>query len=826
MLTACQRRSFALILRILLAVWTALLAGPGMSGQTAGRHIEQGQALIRHYNSREYGASAQNWAVLQDRRGMLYVGNNECLLEFDGHNWRRIPGTNGGVFALATDSAGVVYVGGAGDFGYLRTGPDGARRYISLCEQLPDSERNFGVVRSVHLLGDTVFFQSRQYLFLYAGKRLEILPVADSYLRAYALGGQYFLKTAGAGLCRWWGNGLQALPGGAWFKQETIAFLLPYQKTQILVGTQKNGVWAYDPSTGARARPPGFEALQNRLQTEELYHGLQLPGGGYALATLSGGIYLTLPGGSLQRHIHRTLGLHDNTVHHLYLDRQQGLWAAMNHGLDRISMRAPFQYWDAGLGLDAAVLCIKRHRGVLYAGTNLGLYALRPAPTPSAPARFYRVDDALRDQVFALEEAVLPGEQLPRLLLATGSGIYALSAQNRLQGLPGANSAPFYALTVSHRQPGAVYAGGNNGLFRISFSRGAWQTPVRIGASDMLVRSVAEDRNGRIWIGIRNRGWARLEPRPDGRFDAVFFDQLNDRQAVGDHRIFPWGDALLFRSSQFGAFRFDEEKNTFQPLYFSEAQARQKSPAWVAATGPARHAWVWAPSADGAQLEWLREKEPGTWTRVYQPFGILPDVRDLFQGGFYPENEHVTWMGGAMGLYRFDASDMPERRYFQQAFTVLLRRVQVGGDSLLAADWLAQPEKTWALAHQNNSIAFQFAALAFERPENNRYSVFLEGYDRQWSAWTNKTEKEYTNLLPEHTLSAYGRAMPSRKRPSAGILPWRCCRPGTKAGGPICCICRYSGLSCLPWRACSPGSRPGASNANNKSMNNCVRPTN
>ncbi|MCB0532942.1 MAG: response regulator [Lewinellaceae bacterium] len=738
----------ALFFQIAVASCLLVLAPVWGVAQTQTGHSEQGQAIIRNYNSREYSASAQNWAVLQDNRGMLYVGNNECLLEYDGHTWSRINGTNGGVFSLAADTSGTIYVGGAGDFGYLQTDPSGARRYISLSAQLPESARNFGVVRSVHMLGDTVFFQSRQTLFLYHQQRLDTYPIPDSYLRAYAVNNRYFIKLAGKGLCHWNKNKFELLPGGERFSAETIAFLLPFPQNRLLIGTLTNGIWVYDPRTGACTRPERFQALQAVLSNDELYHGLRLPAGGYALATLSGGIYLTDAEGVLQRQINRGLGLNDNTVHFLFLDRQQGLWAAMNHGLDRISLRAPFQYWDQALGLDAAVLCIKRHHGTLYVGTNLGLYAMVQANDPSEPSRFKLVDPAHRDQIFALETIAAPGQPQTQLLLATGSGLYTLQSDNNMRRLHEADLGPFYSLAVSGTQSGVVFAGGNKGVFHISQLHQGWTIPKPIGATNLLIRSVAEDAQGRIWAGTRNRGVVCLTPDGQGGYSARTFAQMNGKPAMGDHRIFQWGERLLFRSSEFGAFQFDSTSQAFQPLYFTEDQSRNARPVWVAATGPRRNTWVWAPSANGTQLEWLIENADSNWTRVYQPFGVLPDIRDLFQGGFYTENEALAWMGGALGLYRFEAGAMPDTSYYQQAYTVLLRSVRANTDSTLIQDFHGNNATPFSLAHQLNSLAFQFAALGFECPENTLYSFLLEGYDRNWSAWSPKTEKEYTNLPP------------------------------------------------------------------------------
>jgi hypothetical protein len=40
---------------------------------------------IINYTKQAYNAGTQNWDIRQGRNGVLYFGNNEGLLSFDGH---------------------------------------------------------------------------------------------------------------------------------------------------------------------------------------------------------------------------------------------------------------------------------------------------------------------------------------------------------------------------------------------------------------------------------------------------------------------------------------------------------------------------------------------------------------------------------------------------------------------------------------------------------------------------------------------------------------------------------------------------------------------
>src|SRR5262245_39669324 len=79
---------------------------------------EVGLPFLRNYSPKEYGAQDQNWAVVQDLDGVIYIGNNDGAVIYDGVQWRTIRVSNGSaVRSLAVDLSGRVYVGARGEFG-------------------------------------------------------------------------------------------------------------------------------------------------------------------------------------------------------------------------------------------------------------------------------------------------------------------------------------------------------------------------------------------------------------------------------------------------------------------------------------------------------------------------------------------------------------------------------------------------------------------------------------------------------------------------------------------------------------------------------------
>ena len=101
-----------------------------------------GLPIIRNFEPGEIG-SDQNWAVVQDQRGVIYVGtNNDGVLVYDGVEWNKISIPNqSDVRSLMVDDNGLVYVGANGEFGYLRPDELGSLQYYSLIHTLDSIDR-------------------------------------------------------------------------------------------------------------------------------------------------------------------------------------------------------------------------------------------------------------------------------------------------------------------------------------------------------------------------------------------------------------------------------------------------------------------------------------------------------------------------------------------------------------------------------------------------------------------------------------------------------------------------------------------------------------
>ena len=127
-----------------------------------------GIPFIKNYKAKEYKGKTQNYAIIEDDRGLIYVANGKGLLEYDGKEWRNIDlGITSAVISFAKDANGRIYIGCVNDFGYLSHQANGKISFNSLLNLLPADKRNFADVWSIHIFKNEVFFRSYEYIFKY-----------------------------------------------------------------------------------------------------------------------------------------------------------------------------------------------------------------------------------------------------------------------------------------------------------------------------------------------------------------------------------------------------------------------------------------------------------------------------------------------------------------------------------------------------------------------------------------------------------------------------------------------------------------------------------
>ena len=182
-----KRNIFAIV--VIIIILSSLL--PGVSGSSSsnakysngeqtllfvGAKNDRRQFFVKNYSVSDYGHQPQNWAILQDKRGIIYAANQGGVLEYDGKTWRTINVPNLSVRSMTSDDEGTIYIGGINEIGFLEPCPKGKLHFVSLTSHLKEHQKKFSTVWKAHSTKEGIYFRTIRYLFRW-NPRKEIMKV-------------------------------------------------------------------------------------------------------------------------------------------------------------------------------------------------------------------------------------------------------------------------------------------------------------------------------------------------------------------------------------------------------------------------------------------------------------------------------------------------------------------------------------------------------------------------------------------------------------------------------------------------------------------------
>ena len=742
---------------------------------------ELGAPFITNYETEQFKALSQNWAAVQDQRGIMYFANNAGILEFDGQHWRLIPVPgNATVRDLTFGPDGTLFYGSVDDFGYLATSPTGDVFAVSLGEAIPADARAFADVWQVVSASDGIYFLTRRRIFRLHGGRITVLPGKFASSQACLLNGSVFYADMDKGLCLLAGDKVLPIPQLGGVYNGTRIALAPlgsvqagrYGRHQLLVGRASGdflrihlaAFWdeasqRYDVS---RPLPPNIvkpfpSELDEfiKVSNNHIYKLVPLGADAFAVCTVKGGIVTFDKSGRIIRSINTSSDLLDNTVLNLFLDRSRNLWCCSNAGISHIDLSGTNSYFDARNNIRGISICARFHQGRMVIGTFENVLL-------QAPHRFTLQDD--RPLFTPLKNSPVQIWQLldvdGDLMAATANGLFRIHGETAIKAQ--GSSATTYCLATSRLWPGHLFAGltaGGMEVYRRTADR--WRLVGRIEAIEDNIRGIAQDINGDLWAGTETRGLLRLH-FADAAPTRPLVQRFGPERGlpVRSHlKAFVRGDTLFVLSSS-GLFR--------TTIALGHAQAPERirfTPDTVlgkAFIDPPVALWDMSFAPDGdvffntAQgIAWASPGKDGTVRMEPRPFRGVP-AQD---GTMYLHPDGSIWLTGKR-LYRVDPH---VEKDYDQPFSVLMRKVTAGSNRVLYNGTHGRPGIAFSqqctvfenlqgsgdipnLPHQENAVSFEFAAAFYEKPDATRFQYRLDGFDKEWSGWTADTKKEYTNL--------------------------------------------------------------------------------
>ena len=689
--------------------------------------------MLSNFLPQDYNAESQNWAIVEDDRGIIYVGNGSGILEYDGVTWKQISLPNRIMArSLARDQSGRIWVGGNNELGYLTSDEQGSTVFVSLREKIPAQYSDFLDVWTTYATDDGIYFTTWGAIFRWDGISMKVWSPQNSFHMSFVVDGAFYVREFGIGLRRMEhtesGEELLLAPGGERFAETRIYAMLPFDGEQILIGTREENLFLYD---GQQAK--AFHTEADRLLTEGgIYQpGVVLPGGLYGLGTTSEGLIVIDSAGNLVEQVNSEAGLQDNTIFFTYADSHANVWLGMDKGIARVEVGSHFTLYDARSGLPNTVSALARHKGRLYAGDISGLKRLE------LPDRVFKSVQSPLLQVFSL----LPmGDEM--LVAGVNEGVFRIVGDSILpvrESISGDYSA--VSLHQWIRNPNVVVVGLMDGLALLRRTPAGWIDEGRMPELGLDVWTIAEGSTGELWLGSQASGLASIRIPEIEQGEWIELDKIEvtlyGQEAgldQGTLRPFRIGDEVYFAGPGELVYSFEAPEGRFviDPLFqgatsghlLGNFQMREDSEGrvWIASTYGAPV--IAHPQADGSySFEILRQF-------------LRNRIMDI-----YPESDGIAWLMGEDELIRYDVNNAQGD---EAILTPLIRQVRSHGTELIYGG--AGKPAAAELEYRSGAIRFLYASPGtYVQP---RFRTQLEGFDKAISGWTFDTERTYTNLPP------------------------------------------------------------------------------
>jgi ligand-binding sensor domain-containing protein len=702
-----------------------------------------GTPQIANYGNDQYNAGIQNWGIKQDKLGNLFVGNNEGLLFYNGRYWNllKLP-NNTAVRSIGVDSKNRIYVGAQDEVGYFFPDANGVLKYTSLVPLVGPKFRKFADVWDISILQDEVFFRTKNIILHYKDGMINAYKPKISWEFLGQANNRIYAHTLYGGLMIYDKEIWKPVCGDPVLNLSAVTAILSYNKDTLLVSTLKSGVFLLYKN---RLFPKRTE-LDSVFKNERIYVTVSLDKYRYAIGTTAGGVYIMNKHGKLLQKYNYGTGLQNNNVRGILMDQDKNMWLALDDGISYVAINSAVKSIFPNRNKQITSYAFKKFKESLYIGTSNGLYftSLKTeSPDLSLSIANYREVKNTEGQVWNLEE--INNE----LLMGHEDGTFVVQNETAKKvSTPG--TWAFQPMSNVFPSPN-VLAGTYLGLQKINYSKGVFLNSGAVEGIAESLRFLVLDNSDNLWSSHPYHGIYKIDLSPDLKSvqRTTLFTRKDGLPSTLYNYVYRVKNRILVATLS-GIFEYDSKTNRFSRFRLLKNALR------------------------GVAVQYLKEDEDGNiWFISNKKVGVidfskhtgtnsysivyLPEMDGKVVGGFeciYTLNRNNILIGANKGAYHVN--------YEQYIKNIIRPRVSIGvvklvgtRDSVVFGGYYMN--KGLLTDHQDltqvpnfakvyNSLHFEFTSTLFEHKKNIGFSYQLVGFDKQWSVWTNKSEKDYTNL--------------------------------------------------------------------------------
>ena len=729
----------------------------------------QAQSVEEHYyfkNLSIRNGLSQNTvnAILQDRKGFMWLGTKDGLNRYDGLSFRKFkhdaanPRSIGNSFitSLYEDFNGNIWVGtDAGVYIYY---PEKEAFEEFDCQSLEKTR----IERSVSMIagdkqGRVWIAVEAQGMFCYDARQklLRNYPLSEisSNIKCFTFdsGGTLWLGFYGDGLYYSKDNLATVHPYGSpedgkrEFEGGVITKIVQGNYNCLYIGSVKEGVSELNLTSGQVRNLLAIDESGESIFCRDLlpYSDNELWIGAES------GIYIynlrTAQFIHLRASLYDSYSLSDNAIYALYKDREEGLWIGSYFGgVDYYPRQYTYfaKYYPKNIanslhGKRVREFC-RADDGTLWIGTeDGGLNHFNPKTKEfhffEPSAGFTNIHGLCMDGSHLWVGTFSKGLRV----IDTRTGVIL---RTYTEGHTSHSLNDNSIFSICRTSAGEIYLGTLFGLLRYNRTQDNFDRIPELNGK--FVYDIKEDSYGNLWLATYANG-AYCYDVSARRWKNYVFDAEDEKSLPYDKVLSVFEDSYrqIWLTTQGGGFcLFHPDTETFTRYGLKDGLPNDV----VYQIVEDDDRFLWLTTNNG-----LVRFDPKTMEmKVFSTANGLPTNQFNYRSGFKDEAGNI-YLGSINGFVAFDPRTFAENRQVPAVaitdFLLFNKEVPVGETDSPLKSSITFSDKVVLTADQN-SFSFRIAALSYQAPRMNKLMYKLEGFDEGWLTIGESPLVTYSNL--------------------------------------------------------------------------------
>ena len=729
----------------------------------------QAQSVEEHYyfkNLSIRNGLSQNTvnAILQDRKGFMWLGTKDGLNRYDGLSFRKFkhdaanPRSIGNSFitSLYEDFNGNIWVGtDAGVYIYY---PEKEAFEEFDCQSLEKTR----IERSVSMIagdkqGRVWIAVEAQGMFCYDARQklLRNYPLSEisSNIKCFTFdsGGTLWLGFYGDGLYYSKDNLATVHPYGSpedgkrEFEGGVITKIVQGNYNCLYIGSVKEGVSELNLTSGQVRNLLAIDESGESIFCRDL---LPYSDNELWIGTESG-IYIynlrTAQFIHLRASLYDSYSLSDNAIYALYKDREEGLWIGSYFGgVDYYPRQYTYfaKYYPKNIanslhGKRVREFC-RADDGTLWIGTeDGGLNHFNPKTKEfhffEPSAGFTNIHGLCMDGSHLWVGTFSKGLRV----IDTRTGVVL---RTYTEGHTSHSLNDNSIFSICRTSAGEIYLGTLFGLLRYNRTQDNFDRIPELNGK--FVYDIKEDSYGNLWLATYANG-AYCYDVSARRWKNYVFDAEDEKSLPYDKVLSVFEDSYrqIWLTTQGGGFcLFHPDTETFTRYGLKDGLPNDV----VYQIVEDDDRFLWLTTNNG-----LVRFDPKTMEmKVFSTANGLPTNQFNYRSGFKDEAGNI-YLGSINGFVAFDPRTFAENRQVPAVaitdFLLFNKEVPVGETDSPLKSSITFSDKVVLTADQN-SFSFRIAALSYQAPRMNKLMYKLEGFDEGWLTIGESPLVTYSNL--------------------------------------------------------------------------------